>query len=182
MERMEAGDRPDRRARHALEPPCGPKTIRNHIGTLSAIYRFAMHPAARWATANPVDDVDLPDVESDEDIRFLEPAEVDALARAAVPGPYQAIDRAFYVTAAMTGLRHGELIALRWRDVDWTAMRVRVRQNYVLGEFGTPKSQRSTRSVPMAADVGGELDRLFQVSTPQADDDLVFADPRTGGR
>ena len=32
------------------------------------------------------------------------------------------------------------------RDVDWTAARIRVRQNYVLGEFGTPKSRRSTRT------------------------------------
>jgi hypothetical protein len=30
----------------------------------------------------------------------------------------------------------------------------------VLGENGTPKSKRSTRSVPMAAEVGGELDWL----------------------
>ena len=58
------------------------------------------------------------------------------------PGDYAAIDRAFYLTAVMAGLRHGELIALRWRDVDWVAGRVRVRQNYVLGEFDTPKSRR----------------------------------------
>jgi integrase len=178
MARMEAGDRRGGRG-------CAPKTIRNYIGTLSAIYRYAMHPRRRWATTNPCDAVDLPEVESDEDIRFLEPIEVAALADAAVEGPYQAIDRAFYVTAAMTGLRHGELIALRWRDVDWSAMRVRVRQNYVLGEYGTPKSRRSTRSVPMAADVGGELDRLAQRaaggrSEPDPDD-LVFADPLTGG-
>jgi len=106
---------------------------------------------------------------------------VTALADAAVEGSHQAIDRAFYITAAMTGLRHGELIALRWRDVDWSAMRVRVRQNYVLGEYGTPKSRRSTRSVPMAEEVGGELDRLFTVSRRQGEDDLVFADPYTGG-
>lgn len=68
---------------------------------------------------------------------------------AAIEGRYQRIDRALYVAAVMTGLRQGELIALRWRDVDWTAGRIRVRQNYVLGEFGTPKSRRSTRSVPM---------------------------------
>jgi integrase len=69
-----------------------------------------------------------------------------------------------YRNAAMTGLRQGELMALRWRDVDWQAQRIRVRQNWVLGEFGTPKSKRSTRSVPMADEVAGELDRLFKQS------------------
>src|SRR5439155_20660163 len=87
-------------------------------------------------------------------------------------------------TAAMTGLRQGELIALRWRDVDWQAGRIRVRQNYVEGEYGTPKSRRSTRSVPMADRVGGELDRLAKLVAPDGDanpDALVFADPHTRG-
>ena len=74
------------------------------------------------------------------------------------------IDRALYLTVAMTGLRQGELVALRWRDAGWTAGRIRVRQNYVLGEFGTPKSRHSTRSVPMADALVGELDRLHQTS------------------
>jgi integrase len=60
-------------------------------------------------------------------------------------------------------------------------MRVRVRQNHVLGEHGTPKSKRSTRSVPMAAEVSGTLERLFKASARQDDDDLEFADPLTGG-
>lgn len=42
-----------------------------------------------------------------QEIRFLEPEEVQALAVAAVPGAYQDVDRALYVTAAMTGLRQG---------------------------------------------------------------------------
>jgi integrase len=84
-----------------------------------------------------------------------------------------------YRNAAMTGLRQGELMALRWRDVDWQAQRIRVRQNWVLGEFGTPKSKRSTRSVPMADEVAGELDRLFKQSRWKADHDLVFAAPHT---
>jgi integrase len=83
--------------------------------------------------------------------------------------------------AAMTGLRQGELVALRWRDVDWTAGRIRVRQNYVLGEFGTPKSRRSTRSVPMADEVAGELDRLSRGAGESSGDALVFADPHTAG-
>jgi integrase len=55
-----------------------------------------------------------------------------------------------------------------------------VRRNYVLGEFGTPKSKRSTRSVPMADEVAGELERLIQSTGAKADDALVFPDPHTG--
>lgn len=156
------------------------KSIRNIIGTLSALFNFARSPRRRWATSNPCEGAELPAVAEAAEIRFLTLEEVDALVRAARPGEFQAIDRAMYRAAAMTGLRQGELLALRWRDVDWPAQRVRVRQNYVLGEFGTPKSRRSTRSVPMADEVAGELDRLFQQSRWQADDDLVFAHPQSG--
>ena len=37
----------------------GAKSIRNYIGTLSALYRYAMHPRRRWATSNPCDMIDL---------------------------------------------------------------------------------------------------------------------------
>lgn len=158
-----------------------PKTIRNVVATLSALFTFARAPRRRWATTNPCDGVDLPAVADSTEIRFLTLEEVDALVAAARPGAFQALDRAMFVTAAMTGLRKGECVALRWRDVDWSASRIRVRQNYVRGEFGTPKSKRSTRSVPMADEVGGELERLYQQSRWQGDDDLVFAHPATGG-
>ena len=82
----------------------------------------------------------------------------------------------------MTGMRQGELLALRWIDVDWTAHRVRVHRNFVRGRFGTPKSKRSSRSIPLADDVARELELLFQHSSHRADEDLVFAHPHTGGR
>ena len=85
-----------------------------------------------------------------------------------------------YLAAAMSGMRQGELLALRWMDVDWAAQRLRVRRNFVRGEYGTPKSKRSTRSVPLADVLGGELDRLFSASPFQTDRDLVFAHPHTG--
>jgi integrase len=173
---MQAGQRPGGLPR---TKPLSAKTIRNAIGTLNALYNHAMR--RRWATSNPVLEVELPADPPSEDIRFLEPAEVEAVAAAAIAGPYHVIDRALYIVAAMTGLREGELIALRWRDVDWAAGRIRVRQNYVLGEFGTPKSRRSTRSVPMADRVGAELELLHRASKPQGDEDLVFADPLTDG-
>ncbi|HEX4437054.1 MAG TPA: site-specific integrase [Solirubrobacteraceae bacterium] len=159
----------------------GPKSIRNYIGTLSALFNFARHPRRRWATHNPCDGLELPAVPQHEGFRYLGLDQVDALVEAARPGPYETLDCALYRTAAMTGLRLGELIALRWRDVDWSASCVRVRSNYVLGEFGTPKSKRSSRSVPMADEVGGELERFYKASGEPADDMLVFADPARAG-
>lgn len=158
----------------------GAKSIRNYIGTLSALYRYAMHPRRRWATSNPCDMIDLPPLAISDEIRFLTTAEVDALLSAAVGGDHQALDRVLYLTAAMTGLRQGELIALRWQDVDWDAQRVRVRRNHVLGEFDTPKSRRSTRSVPMSRRVTRELDQWQKATRWAGPADLVFAEPTSG--
>ena len=182
MARMAAGDRPGRPG----SKPCGPKTIRNYIGTLSAVYHFAMHSRRRWATANPCDDVDLPEIDDSAEIHFFDREEVAALLRAAQPGPYEQLDRALYLTAERTGLRHGELVALRWMDLDYLAMRARVRQNYVLGEFGTPKSKRSSRSLPLDEELAGELERHRKATSDRlgrepAEEELVFADPLTGG-
>jgi integrase len=93
---------------------------------------------------------------------------------------YANVDRALILTAAMTGGRQGELLALRWRDVDWFVQKARVRRNYVRGQFGTPKSKRSSRGVPLAIRVAGALDELHRQSAYQADDDLVFAHPHSG--
>jgi integrase len=144
-----------------VDKELAPKSIHNYVGTLSALFNFAMGPRRRWASQNPCQGAELPKVAESVEIRWLDLAEVDLLVEHAQSGDYEQIDRALYRTAAMTGLRQGEAIALRWRDVDWLAARIRVRQNYVRGEFGTPKSRRSTRSVPMFADprTGGPLER-----------------------
>jgi integrase len=157
-----------------------PKTVRNVIGALSALFTFAKAPQRAWVAVNPCEGLELPAAPQATEIRFLTLDELALLVAHARPGPFQAIDRALYLTAAMSGLRKGELVALRWRAVDWPAARISVRQNYTRGEFGTPKSKRSTRSVPMGDAVGGELERLFKASRWQRDDDLVFAHPATG--
>ena len=90
------------------------------------------------------------------------------------------VERVLYLTASMSGLRQGELLALRWMDIDWTAQRIRVRRNYVRGQFGSPKSTRSSRSVPLADEVAAELERPLQTSAFQTDEELVFGHPHTG--
>lgn len=90
--------------------------------------------------------------------------------------------RVLVLAAAMTGLRQSELLGLRWRDVDWTAQRIRVRNTFVRGEHSTEgKSDLSTRrSVPMADRLAGELDRWSRRTAYAGDDDLVFAHPEKG--
>jgi integrase len=158
-----------------------PKTITNALGFLYSIFEHARDKG--WARRNPCEGVDLPTVPEHGDIRFLEPEEVEAVVRAELDrddelAPTLAL---IYRAAAMTGLRQGELIALRWRDLDWSASRVRVRQSYGRGEFTTPKSRRGSRSVPLADELAAALERHYQGSRFRADDDLVFAHPSTGG-
>jgi integrase len=144
------------------------------------VFQFALR--RNWVTTNPVALTERPrSAPADPDIRFLTAEELEALLRAVVLdealGP---ADHALYVVAAMTGLRQGELVALRWRDVDWTTGVVRVRRNYSRGTWGTPKSRRSSRALPLADRVAAELERHFQRSAYQSDDDLVFCRPHTG--
>ncbi len=82
-------------------------------------------------------------------------------------------DGAVFLTAAFTGLRQGELVALRWRDVDFTGRRVRVAGSYVNGVLSTPKSGK-VRSVPMSRDVAEALARLGQRGKQVGEDDVVF--------
>jgi integrase len=158
----------------------GPKSRANALGTLHSLIEFAIDEG--WMVGeNPVKRVEKPALaETDPDVRFLETEEVEALLRAVPDDPLGRVERVMYLTAAMTGMRQGELFALRWRDVDWSARRIRVRRNFVRGEFGTPKSKRSSRSVPLASRVATELELLFQDSQFKRDDDLVFAHPETG--
>ena len=94
------------------------KTIRNYVGVLRALFNFAADKRRRWTTRNPVDDIELPRLPTYGEIRYLTKEEIRALIDAVRPVPitgtdatYEAIDKAMIVTAAMTGLRIGELQA-----------------------------------------------------------------------
>jgi integrase len=156
-----------------------PKTVANHVRFLHGIYRHAV--GREWAARNPVTGIEHPRKSyGTAEVRALLVKELEALLRA-VPGDYLgATDQALYLTAAMTGLRRGELLALRWADVDQVARVVRVQRSYGRGEFTTPKSLRSVRAVPLADRVAETLGRHHGNTRFRKDDDLVFCHPRTG--
>ena len=82
-------------------------------------------------------------------------------------------DAAMVLTAAMAGLREGELIALRWRDVDFEASSIRVREARTLGHTDVPKSGHG-RAVPMAPEVAQALAKLSLRGYGTDPGDLVF--------
>jgi integrase len=124
---------------------------------------------------NPVGEVERPPVRRSGDIEVFSVEGVMALVGAAASEQ----DAALYLTAAFTGLRRQELLALRWRDADFAGEVIRVRASYADGALTTPKSGKA-RSVPMAPDVATALAKLAHRERWTGDDDLVFVSQAGG--
>lgn len=161
---------------------------RRTAAKLSAILHSIFERARKQygIAPNPLADVDRVAVTYNAEVYdFYSPEEVWALVREAetptqpadpnaeqIAGSKQ--DAAIYLTAAFTGLRLGELLALRVRDVDFEAEAIRVMGSIDLKEGrGTPKSGKG-RTVPMVPDVAEVLARQLQRDRFLRDDDPVF--------
>ena len=126
---------------------------------------------------------------------FYEPEEVAALARAARDGCHRdprrpAVsedeqreqrladdqDAALYTVAAFTGLRLGELRALRWGQVSFERGTVTVAAAMSGGRVDSPKWGK-TRTIPLATPAAAELARLADRDRFVDPDDLVFCGP-----
>lgn len=164
----------------AKEKTLAIKTVRNHVNTIHSVFELGVRQG--WCPANPVKGADRPVIKKNKTrIRFLDLEELEKLIATSYPDDaWGSIEPALYLTAAMTGLRQGEALALRWRDVDFQARRIRVVQNYVRGEFNTPKSEDSSRSIPMATRVAEALLDLHERTDFSGPDQLVFCHPSTG--
>jgi integrase len=121
-----------------------PSTIRNTLLPLRAIYRRAL--ARGEVTVNPTTGLELPAVRGRRD-RIASPSETADLI-AALPET----DQALWATAMYAGLRRGELMALRWEDVDLTKNLITVSRSWdVKAGPIEPKSQKGNRTVPIAS-------------------------------
>jgi integrase len=146
------------------------RTPATRVKLLAMVHGIFQRARKVWGLkVNPAVDVEKPPLRSTGDIEVFSPEEVWALVRAAASKQ----DAAIILTAAFTGLRRGELIALHWRDVDFAGSVIRVRASYHEGVLSTPKSGK-VRSVPMAPDVASALAKLGDRGDQVADDDLVF--------
>jgi len=81
--------------------------------------------------------------------------------------------RSVTLLLVLTGLRVGELLALRWGSVDLNARMLRVCETVYDGHFDQPKTKRSARTIP----IGTETAEIFAAIRPAVVDAraLVFA-------
>ena len=151
--------------------------------------RMALEQAVRWSLLrrNPVEMVDAPrDLAnvSDGEIRAL----TDAQARILFASAKDSRWRNYYVTAIRTGLRPGEMLALRWEDVDTGADpgSVRVRRTldtHSAAVFGPPKTPAARRTVALHYEARdafiSQREMLVSEGLSAGPRDLVF--PSTAG-
>jgi len=145
------------------------RVIVRHLVVLNGVFKRARRAFKFEHNPASKDLVDRPKVVYTGGFDTYDRAELERLATAA----HDSQDAAIYRVAAFTGLRQGELLASRWRDVDFVGGLLHVRKNYTGGREKVPKGKK-VRSVPMTPDVVDALGRLKEREHFTAESDLVF--------
>jgi integrase len=169
------------------------RTVNKHRQVLHAIFEYARRDDAFGLRENPVSGTQKRPEGGANPIETFDPEEVHAIARAAREGLHRPRpkhdfspptvaewerineqDAALFVVAAFTGLRLGELLALRWGDVDFAGARITVARAMSAGEEASTTKSRRFRVVPLADQAAVELDDLSQRQHFTGRDDFVF--------
>ena len=143
-----------------------PSTVRNAVLPLRAIYRRAL--SREEVAVNPTRGLQLPAVRARRE-RVARREEARQLIGAVPIG-----DRALWATAMYAGLRRGELLALRWADIDLAEGLIRVERAWdrVVGVI-EPKSRSGRRIVPLTLVLRRYL-IAHRLAQPSAADGFVF--------
>jgi integrase len=148
-------------------------TVRGHVAAVKVLLATAVedglirhNPAAGVRISRP----GAPTIERDaSDLRrALDSDELGRFLAACSPAW-----EPFFRLLAMTGLRIGEAIELRWSDVDFGAKRLRVRRQCYEGAVAPPKSRHGVRDIPLSP-------AMLRLLWPRqgAADELLFPGPR----
>jgi integrase len=82
----------------------------------------------------------------------------------------------------LTGLRVGELMALKWSDVDFERHQISVTRSIVMRRIGDCKTEASRKPVPLDPRLAEALYQWRRMSPYPMPDDWVFASPHSKGR
>ncbi len=168
----------------------GAGTVNRHLNVLSLVMTTALRRSL--VRVNPVALVERPRERLTE-WRILSPLEVAAVERAFsamveaeesdVERRWIATCRIVFLTVQEAGLRRGEVLGLRWRHAalaDPEVPHLRIVETFVRGRVDTPKSEASTRTVPISSALADELFQHRSGSAFQGDDERMFVSPYRG--
>jgi len=162
-----------------------PRTLNRHLNLLNLIMSAAVR--RQLVRLNPVTAVDRPR-EPRRRWTILSPVEVGRIERAflEVEGEDQAWReqaRVVFLTVVGAGLRRGEVLGLRWRDVDLAdpaGAVLRVRETFVRDAEDTPKSEAGERTIALGPKLAEELWQHRRRIAFSGDDERVFCHPQKG--
>ena len=127
----------------------------------------------RFIDANPVRDAERPRRKMDDvtggNVAVLNPGEIRALLDATKSQKY----RTLFLTAVMTGARQGEIVGLKWSDVDLNKKQLHVKRTFNHARFFTPKTKGSIRAIDLSPVMIIEL-KKWKLASGGHDDGLVF--------
>jgi integrase len=144
------------------------------LTVLHGVFEHARE-AYGFTRSNPAAAVEQVKLVYSGELDFYSVEEVWALVREAE----SAQDAAVYIVASCAGLRRGEIVGLRVRDVDFAARKLRVERSVGFGVGKSPKWGK-VRSVPMAGEVERALATLLTARGNPAGDELVFVGEQGG--
>ena len=158
----------------------GPATVARDFSALRAVFNAAVH--GDLLGRSPCRNVALPRVRPPDRV-VLSPVELDELADA-VPPRY----RALILVAGVLGLRWGEAVGLRVRDVDFLRRTVTVAQTVeevggqlrLITEAKTRSSLRTMATPAFLIDVLADHLSVHRADAQGDPDALVFVGPRGG--
>jgi integrase len=79
--------------------------------------------------------------------------------------------------AVLTGMRIGEILALRWKRLDLLRGLLSVAETYSGGDFGSPKTKSSRRTIPISSVLQAIFEKHRAVSKSGSSEELVFQTP-----
>jgi integrase len=124
---------------------CSSKRVNNVLVPLRELFEFAR--LSEFIEKNPMDLVKGFKAEK-PDIHPLSMEEVNLFLENVSPRY-----KNFFMVAFFTGMRFGEMAALKWKNVDFKLDVIKVRETRVRGEEGRPKTKRSVRDIKMLSPV-----------------------------
>jgi len=151
----------------------GWQTVRNSWVLLSGILETAVEYG--YLTTNPARRVKFPQKGLKE-----KPALIAGESLAKLLKHLDEAHRTMVSLIAATGLRIGELLALRWSALDLEGGSLTVRESVFEGKFQPPKTQKAIRTIPLGRHAVAALSAHRNRVTRRAAEDLVFGN-RNGG-